>query len=43
MKLVTFKKDPKVSCGVPTDKGIADLAGIFEDIKQLSPAITSST
>jgi 2-keto-4-pentenoate hydratase/2-oxohepta-3-ene-1,7-dioic acid hydratase in catechol pathway len=35
MKLVTFKKDTKVSCGVLTNKGIVDLTGTFRSIKQI--------
>jgi 2,4-diketo-3-deoxy-L-fuconate hydrolase len=34
MKLVMFKKDAKISCGILTDKGIADLTGTFQSIKQ---------
>lgn len=35
MKLVTFKKDTKVSCGVLTNKGIVDLTGTFRSVKQI--------
>jgi 2,4-diketo-3-deoxy-L-fuconate hydrolase len=34
MKLVTFKKDSKISCGVLSDKGIVDLTGSFQSVKQ---------
>ena len=35
MKLVTFKKDTKVPCGVLTNKGIVDLTGSFRSVKQI--------
>jgi 2,4-didehydro-3-deoxy-L-rhamnonate hydrolase len=35
MKLITFKRDTKISCGVLTDKGIADLTGNFQSVKQI--------
>jgi 2,4-diketo-3-deoxy-L-fuconate hydrolase len=35
MKLVTFKKGTKISCGVQTSKGIVDLTGNFQSVKQL--------
>ncbi len=35
MKLVTFKKDAKQSCGVLTDKGIMDLTDDFQSVRQL--------
>jgi len=35
MKLVTFKKDTKISCGVLTNKGIVDLTGTFQSVKQI--------
>jgi 2-keto-4-pentenoate hydratase/2-oxohepta-3-ene-1,7-dioic acid hydratase in catechol pathway len=35
MKLVTFKKDTKVSCGVLTNKGIVALTGSFRSVKQI--------
>ncbi|MGA2916530.1 MAG: fumarylacetoacetate hydrolase family protein [Sedimentisphaerales bacterium] len=35
MKLVTFKKDTKISCGAMTDKGIVDLTDTFESVKQI--------
>ena len=35
MKLVTFKKDSKISCGVLTDKGIVDLTGDFQSVKHI--------
>ncbi|PKL47714.1 MAG: 5-carboxymethyl-2-hydroxymuconate isomerase [Planctomycetes bacterium HGW-Planctomycetes-1] len=35
MKLVTFKKDAKISCGVLTAKGIVDLTGDFKSVKHI--------
>ncbi len=35
MKLITFKKNTKVSCGVLTNKGIADLTGNLKSVKQI--------
>jgi 2-keto-4-pentenoate hydratase/2-oxohepta-3-ene-1,7-dioic acid hydratase in catechol pathway len=35
MKAVTFKKDAKISCGLLTDKGIADLTGTFKSVKEI--------
>jgi len=35
MKLITFKRDTKISCGALTDKGIADLTGNFQSVKQI--------
>ena len=35
MKLITFKKDTKISCGVLTDNGIIDLTGKFHSVKQI--------
>lgn len=35
MKLVTFKKAAKISCGVLTDKGIVDLTGDFQSVKHI--------
>ncbi len=34
MKLVTFKKDSKISCGVLSEKGIIDLTDTFQSVKQ---------
>jgi 2-keto-4-pentenoate hydratase/2-oxohepta-3-ene-1,7-dioic acid hydratase in catechol pathway len=35
MKLVTFKKDAKISCGVLTAKGIVNLTGDFKSVKHI--------
>lgn len=35
MKLVTFKKDTKIFCGALTNKGIVDLTGTFQSVKQI--------
>jgi 2-keto-4-pentenoate hydratase/2-oxohepta-3-ene-1,7-dioic acid hydratase in catechol pathway len=35
MKLVTFKKDTKISCGILTNNGIVDLIGNFQSVKQI--------
>src|SRR4030043_1718702 len=35
MKLVTFKKGHSVRCGILTDKGIVDLTGGFQSVKQI--------
>jgi len=35
MKLITFKKDTKISCGVLTNNGIIDLTGKFQSVKQI--------
>jgi len=35
MKLITFKRDTKISCGVLTDKGIVDLKDNFQSVKQI--------
>ncbi len=35
MKLVTFKRDTKISCGALTDSGIVDLTGDFQSAKQI--------
>jgi 2-keto-4-pentenoate hydratase/2-oxohepta-3-ene-1,7-dioic acid hydratase in catechol pathway len=35
MKLVTFRKNSKVSCGVLTNNGIADLTDTFLSVKQI--------
>ncbi|MGB8226192.1 MAG: fumarylacetoacetate hydrolase family protein [Sedimentisphaerales bacterium] len=43
MKLVTFKKDTKVSCGVLTNKGIVDLTGTFRSVKQILTDSTKNT
>jgi len=43
MKLVTFKKDTKVSCGVLTNKGIVDLTGTFRSVKQMLAVGTENT
>ena len=43
MKLVTFKKDTKISCGVLTNKGIVDLTGTFRSVKQILAGGTENT
>jgi 2-keto-4-pentenoate hydratase/2-oxohepta-3-ene-1,7-dioic acid hydratase in catechol pathway len=35
MKLVTFKKDTKISCGILTNKGIVDLTNGFQSVKHI--------
>jgi len=35
MKLVTFKENSFVRCGILSDKGIVDLTGIFQSVKQI--------
>ena len=35
MKLVTFRKAAKISCGVLTGKGIVDLTGDFQSVKHI--------
>ena len=35
MKLVTFKENSSVRCGILSDKGIVDLTGTFQSVKQI--------
>jgi 2-keto-4-pentenoate hydratase/2-oxohepta-3-ene-1,7-dioic acid hydratase in catechol pathway len=43
MKLVTFKKDTKVSCGALNNKGVVDLTGTFRSVKQILAGGTENT